>query len=78
MAKYYVYRGHITSDNCDSYPQWELIECDTMEKVLALHSSWIDPEEIGHDDCDHCCFKVIKGEELKPKPVTQVTKWCFE
>lgn len=63
MPKYFVYYGHITCDNCDSYPMWKLVECDSIEQVNALKDEWYDPDIIHHGDCDHCIFKVIEGIE---------------
>jgi hypothetical protein len=65
MDKYFVVVGHITSDNYNDPPHYEIRVLPNQEAVLSLHKEWLDPEETGsHEDCSECIFRVFKGTEL--------------
>src|SRR5271154_1553793 len=65
MDKYFVVIGHITSDNYNEPPHYQIRVLPNKEAVLSLYKEWLNPEESGsHEDCSECIFRVFQGSEL--------------
>lgn len=69
---YYVYHGHVNADNHDIYPTHRLTWCRSEQDVVELRKAF---EECDHKECQEVHFVVIRGEQMKLRPVKTVTDW---
>ena len=72
---FYVYYGHVNSDNHDRYPTHRLVLIANKERVVQLKKEF---DECSHDDCSNVEFVVIEGKQLSIIPKTFVTDWVIE